>query len=226
MSLIFSCHHRFDSGFELDLSFKTRQRVTALFGPSGSGKTTLLSLISGILRPHRGRIVLNGRTLSDSKRRIYLRPEYRRIGYVFQEHCLFPHMSVRANLLYGMHRARSTNVHLDHVVETLELEPVMHRKPKTLSGGQKQRVAIGRALLSAPELLLLDEPVSSLDRELQDRVLTLLHKVIADFTLPVLVVSHDPMVVQQLADHVLVMDHGKLVEEGSPFETLQYSYPQ
>ncbi len=220
MALKVDCDHRFSSGFTLRIAFETKQRVTALFGPSGSGKTTLLSILSGIECPKHGTVSLHGRVLTDTAARIHVQPEHRRIGYVFQEHCLFPHLNVRGNLLYGMCRSKTLNVHLDHVIERLELEELLSRKPQTLSGGQKQRVAIGRALLAGPELLLLDEPVSSLDRPLQDRVLMLLQKVIADFTLPVVVVSHDPRVVEQLADHVLVMEHGEMVEEGTPREVL------
>ncbi|MGG5838396.1 ATP-binding cassette domain-containing protein, partial [Huaxiibacter chinensis] len=135
--------------------------ITAVFGVSGAGKTSLINAISGLTRPQTGRIVLNDRVLTDVDRKIFLAPERRRIGYVFQDARLFPHYKVRGNLRYGM--AKSMAAQFDHLVSLLGIEALLDRLPSSLSGGEKQRVAIGRALLTAPDLLLLDEPLASLD---------------------------------------------------------------
>src|SRR5205814_1046679 len=138
---------------------------TALVGPSGAGKTSILSIVAGLRRPDTGYIRLGDRVLQDTKKKLFLRPEERRIGYVFQESLLFPHLKVQDNLLYGRKRrpADGRSIHLDRVLKLLDLGHTLDRLPHTLSGGEKQRVALGRALLSGPELLLLDEPLGSID---------------------------------------------------------------
>jgi molybdate transport system ATP-binding protein len=166
MSIAVSVTHR-QGDFSLDVAFATQARMVALFGPSGSGKTTVLNIIAGLVRPKAARVIVQERALTDTARGIFVPTHKRRIGYVFQEGRLFPHLTVRRNLTYGRwftppaeHWAK-----LDEVVALLGVGPLLDRAPRTLSGGEKQRVAIGRALLASPRLLLMDEPLASLDEE-------------------------------------------------------------
>ena len=221
------CTHRYPTGFSLDVEFRAEHASTALFGPSGSGKTSVLSMIAGLRQPDAGRIVLEDRALFDSAARVNLPPERRRIGYVFQDHLLFPHRTVEGNLRYGLRRAgRSAHrIEFDRVVRVLELRPLLTRYPRNLSGGERQRTALGRALLSQPELLLLDEPWSALDDALKHRVLAYLERVQAEFALPTLLVSHDAAAVRRLAAWVVVLDRGRVVAEGTADEALGQSVP-
>lgn len=204
MSLDFQCHFEYREGFTFDLGFTTDSGVTALVGPSGSGKTTALMLIAGLLRPERGRIAFKGVPWVDSNSRTWLRPEQRRIGAVFQDSLLFPHKSVRANLEYGLkRRSDKSAIGFDHVVDVLELADLLERSPHSLSGGQGRRVAIGRALLSGPQLLLLDEPWVGLDEELRERVIGYCQRCIAEWQIPTILVSHERELVTRLADHVV-----------------------
>src|SRR5689334_18752725 len=161
MSLVVRLGHRLGD-FRLDAAFETTGGVTALFGPSGAGKSSIVAAVAGLLRPDEGRIILNGRVLTDTAANIYLPPQQRRAGLVFQDGRLFPHMSVRNNLLYGWRRAAQPagEAQIAHIVALLGLDPLLERRPLTLSGGEKARVALGRALLAAPEILLLDEPLA------------------------------------------------------------------
>lgn len=204
--------------FALDVSFASAAPVTALFGPSGAGKTSVLAAIAGLARLDRGRIELGGRVLADSDRRIHLPPHRRRIGYVYQDAQLFPHMSVARNLDYGAAFAPAEAVRpdRDRVTAALGIGHLLARRPVALSGGEKARVAIGRALLSAPRLLLMDEPLASLDRALKREILTLIEDVVATFGVPVLYVSHAIEEVARLASHVVVIDHGRVVASGTP----------
>ena len=225
------CRHRYGAplpgGFTLDVEFRADHASTALFGPSGSGKTSLLSMIAGLLPPDAGRIVLADRPLFDSVARVNLPPEQRRIGYVFQDHLLFPHRTVEGNLRYGLRRAGKVKrkIEFDRVADVLELRPLLARYPRNLSGGERQRTALGRALLSQPELLLLDEPWSALDDALKHRVLAYLERVQAEFALPTLLVSHDAAAVRRLAEWVVVLDGGRVVAEGTPEDALSQSVP-
>lgn len=205
------CRHQFGSGFLLDVHFDAHDSITALAGPSGSGKTTILRLIAGLLRPERGMIRIGDRVVADVSRAIWVAPEQRRVGLVFQDLCLFPHLTVLGNLTYGMKRRPGDGVTLDPVVQTLELESLLNRLPRTLSGGQQQRVALGRALLSSPSLLLLDEPLTALEPALQDRIGDLIKRVVSEFRIPALVVSHDRGLVSRLAQRVILISHGKVV---------------
>ena len=213
MSLTFDCQMKYPSGFCLRVAFAQAGGVTALFGPSGSGKTTILGLVAGLLRPQQGLIRLGDHVLTDTSAGLHLPPEQRRIGMVFQDHCLFPHLSVRQNLEYGLKRRPLRKFNLDRVAKILELETLLTRQPHTLSGGQKQRVALGRALLRGPDLLLLDEPLSALDAPLQDRILSYLERVLGEYQLPTLLVTHDLKQVQRLADQVVRLDAGAVAEE-------------
>ena len=217
------CRLRYPSGFLLEADFVTDAAVTSLFGPSGSGKTSILSVIAGLRRPQEGRIRLRDRVLFDRAAGRNLPPEQRRIGYVFQDHLLFPHLSVRRNLLYGWKRrpAGARVVPLDRVVQVLELAEVLNRLPHTLSGGQRQRVALGRALLSGPELLLLDEPLASLDEALKHRVLDYVEQILKEWEIPTLYVTHDPLEVRRLAQWVIAVAQGKVQATGNPADVLQ-----
>lgn len=224
--LDFHCRHRFRSGFEIDLAFETTGAVTALFGPSGSGKTSVLGMIAGWLPPQFGRIRLGSRWLDDSPAGIHLPTEQRQVGMVFQDQWLFPHMSVEANLGYGQRRRGSRPpIRFDRVVEVLELEHLSSRYPGSLSGGERQRVALGRALLSNPELLLMDEPLAALDEALKLRVLAYLERVVAEWNVPTLFVSHGQAEVRRFARRVVVMERGRVVAEGSPEEALGQPVP-
>jgi molybdate transport system ATP-binding protein len=188
----------------------------ALFGRSGAGKTTLINLMAGLARPDSGRIVLDDRILFDSKGGINLPPERRRIGYVFQEGRLFPHMNVRRNLLFGRRRAPAENaaVPLEEIVTLLGIGHLLDRWPSGLSGGEKQRVAIGRALLANPRLLLLDEPLAALDGERKAEILPYIERLRDEINLPIVYVSHDPAEILRLADQVLLLEDGGIVASG------------
>ncbi|MBC8367115.1 molybdenum ABC transporter ATP-binding protein [bacterium] len=208
---------RFRRGpFNLELDTTLDQRVTAFFGPSGCGKTTLLNLIAGLARPESGRILLAGETLFDSEAGIDLPPERRRVGYLFQEGRLFPHLNVSGNLRYGLRRSKDGGALFEEVVEVLELHNLLHRQAQQLSGGEKQRAALGRALLRAPCLLLLDEPLASLDEDLKGRILPFLARTVGHFDLPMIYVSHSSAELRSLADHVKLLENGKIAGEGDP----------
>lgn len=202
------------TGFRLALEMCCEQRVTAVFGPSGSGKSTLLDLVAGTLVPEAGRILVAGHPVTDSARGVLLPPERRGVGWVPQEHLLFPHRSVLANLRYGQVRRPRRKVSLDEVVEILELGSLLSRRPGELSSGQRQRVALGRAILRGPDLLLLDEPLVGLDAPLRSRILDFLERILRALALPTLFVSHLQEDVRRLADGVAVLEDGCLVAQG------------
>lgn len=218
--LHFDCRLRYPDGFVLDATFEAGDGVTALFGPSGSGKTTILSLIAGGLRPDSGSIRLNGRVLADAHAGTFEAPERRRVGIVFQDQLLFPHLTIRQNLRFGQGRPLARAVDFNRVVEVLEISELLDRKPGTLSGGQRQRVALGRALLRGPELLLMDEPLAGLDEGLKGGVLDYLARAVAEWGLPTLLVSHNRADVQRLADRAVVIEGGRVVAAGRVGEVL------
>lgn len=187
--------------FRRDVTIHSEERVIALVGESGAGKTSLLYAIAGLLRPQRGRIVIGGRVLFDDAQRIDLAPHRRHIGFVFQDARLFPHLTVRANLLYGQRfaRGRQARFALDDVVALLGIDALLARRTDGLSGGESQRVAIGRALLSQPELLLLDEPLASLDQARREELIPYLQRVRDETALPMIYVSHVPDEVRRMS---------------------------
>jgi molybdate transport system ATP-binding protein len=211
--LEFACRLSYPSGFCLDAAFATDARVTALVGPSGSGKTSVLSLLAGLRRPDHGLIRLDGRVLCDTAARLHLPPERRGVGYVFQDHLLFPHLSVRRNLLYGWRRRPRDARPIDpeRVGRMLELEELLDRLPHTLSGGQRQRVALGRALLCGPRVLLLDEPLAGVDDALKERVLDYVENVLREWQVPTLYVTHNAAEVGRLARRVVRIEGGRVV---------------
>ena len=191
--------------------------IVALFGRSGCGKTTLINIISGLLKPDEGRVELDGIVLTDTRERVAIPVERRRIGYVFQDSRLFPHLGVLANLRYGLRRASrgSRSIGLDEVLALLGLEPLLARRPYQLSGGERQRVALGRALLSQPRLLLLDEPLAALDAARRDEVLPYLERLRDKLSIPMVYVSHQLEEVLRLATHVALMEAGEIVASGA-----------
>ncbi len=190
--------------------------VTALFGPSGAGKTSIVNMVAGLTRPDRGRIIVNGLCLFDSDRCVDLPPERRRIGYVFQDGRLLPHLSVRANLAYGMRLTPAPRrfVTFDAVVDLLGIGHLLARRPATLSGGEKQRVAIGRALLTSPAMLLMDEPLASLDAARKAEVLPFIMRLSRRFALPILYVSHAMDEILNLADRLVILEDGRVAASG------------
>lgn len=200
--------------FVLHIKAQTRASVTGVCGPSGAGKSTLLALISGLQKPDAGYIRLAGEVLVDSAQKIFLPPEARHIGYVFQDAQLFPHLSVQDNLLYGYRHLQDTErrFQLDEIVALLEIGHLLKRRPRLLSGGEKQRVALGRALLYSPRLLLLDEPLSSLDSERKQQILPFLLRIRDELAMPMLYVSHVPEEVSYLTQDVWQIRGGRLQE--------------
>lgn len=202
--------------FVLQAAAQAGAGVTGIFGPSGAGKSTLLSLVSGLARPHRGTLQIDGEALVDTARGVFVPAWRRHIGVVFQDGQLFPHLSVRRNLRYGHDRlppARRRHA-FDQVVELLELGALLERRPALLSGGERQRVALGRALLYSPRILLLDEPLSSLDERLKQQILPFLHRIKQEARVPMLYVTHARSEIDYLSDRVLTMLDGRLAPAG------------
>ena len=202
--------------FSLDAAFTTGGGVTALFGRSGAGKSTVLNLIAGLARAESGRIAVDGHVLYDSASGVALPPHTRRVGYVFQEGRLLPHLTVRHNLLYGRFFAngRSAVLSLEQAVELLGIEHLLERRPGALSGGDKQRVALGRALLANPEVLLLDEPLASLDAPRKAEILYYVERLRDEVRIPIVYVSHSLEEVVRLADSVVLMSEGRVLGTG------------
>lgn len=221
MTLSVAVEHELGA-FRLDATFACESGVTALFGQSGAGKTTLVNAIAGLLRPRSGHIELNGETLFDSARGVHVPARKRRFGYVFQEGRLFPHLTVRQNLVFSrmFRRVPHGSGGLDHIVELLGLGDVLQRRPGDLSGGERQRVALGRALLAGPRALLLDEPLASLDAHRKEEVLRYLELLREEIKIPVVYVSHAVEEVVRLADTVVLMSSGRVVAVGNVEEVM------
>jgi molybdate transport system ATP-binding protein len=217
-----SCQLHYPSGFRVEPVFATDAPVTVLFGPSGSGKTSILSMIAGLRRPDAGFIRLGARLLFDCRTGADLPPEKRRVGYVFQDHLLFPHLDVRRNLLYGWRRrAREARaVDFDKVVRVLELSELLKRLPHSLSGGQRQRVALARGLLCGPDLLLLDEPLSSVDEGLKQRVLDYVELALEEWRVPTVYVTHNSAEARRVASWVVRIEQGRVTATGRPEHVL------
>ncbi|WEX77109.1 molybdenum ABC transporter ATP-binding protein [Sinorhizobium numidicum] len=215
MSLEVEAHHKIGS-FTIDAAFRSDGGVTALFGRSGSGKTSLINIIAGLLRPAAGRIVLDGDVIADSERKLFTPIHRRRFGYVFQEARLFPHLSVRRNLGYGrwFAGAGKSQSEFGKIVEMLGIGHLLDRRPMTLSGGERQRVAVGRALLAAPRLLLMDEPLAALDEARKAEILPYLERLRDETRIPIVYVSHSVAEVARLAERVIMIENGRVKASG------------
>jgi molybdate transport system ATP-binding protein len=202
--------------FTVEAAFASEGRVTGLFGASGAGKTSLINMIAGLLRPDRGIIAIDGETLDDTSARTHVPVHRRRIGYVFQDARLFPHLDVRENLDYGrrMNRIAEDAAQWRRVTELLDIGELLDRRPGKLSGGERQRVALGRALLSQPRLLLMDEPLGSLDEERKEEILPYLVRLRDEAGIPMVYVSHDPSEMRKLATQIAIIKHGRVTAFG------------
>jgi molybdate transport system ATP-binding protein len=221
MSAEVAIRHR-QGAFLLDVAFKAGKGVTALFGPSGAGKTSIVHVLAGLTRPDHGKVVLEGRTVLDTDGHVFVPPERRRAGLVFQDARLFPHMNVETNLLFGWRRMgkRADAAEIARVTHLLGLENLLQRAPKHLSGGEKSRVALGRALLAMPDVLLLDEPLANLDQARRAEILPWLERLRDIARVPIFYVSHSLEEVARLADQIVLLDKGKVAGFGSVFEVL------
>lgn len=220
MTLCVALSHQFP-GFTLDVNFESPPGLTALFGKSGSGKTSVINAVAGILHPQQGRITAEGTTLLNTSARINLPPHRRRLGYVFQDARLFPHLTVRQNLRYGRWFASKTNgPAFDDIVDLLGLNALLNRRPGALSGGEKSRVAIGRALLSNPALLLMDEPFAALDDARKAELLPYIETLRDHTKIPILYVSHALAEVARLATTIVVLDQGRILRAGPAADLL------
>ena len=206
----------------LDLQLELEPgKLIALYGKSGAGKTSLLRILAGLLAPEEGRIVVGGTTWLDTAKGISLPPQKRKVGLVFQDYALFPNMSVKENLLFALEKGQDRKIVAD-LIEIVELGALQDRKPDTLSGGQRQRVALARALVQRPQLLLLDEPLSALDHEMRVKLQQHILQVHREFGLSTLLISHDIAEILKMADHLLEIDHGRIVRQGTPAEVFAY----
>jgi len=203
--------------FQIDADFSTEvSGVSALFGRSGSGKTSVVNMLAGLETPDEGRIVLNGEVLFDSAKNINIPPEKRGLGYVFQESRLFPHMSVERNLLYGMRAEQNGRLAtFEQVADLLDLARLLSRRPNSLSGGERQRVALGRALLASPRLLLMDEPLASLDTRRKNEILPFIERLRDELALPIVYVSHAIEEIVRLADSLILLSEGSVIASGA-----------
>ncbi|NLS05827.1 molybdenum ABC transporter ATP-binding protein [Rhizobium sp. P32RR-XVIII] len=221
MTLTIETKHRFGA-FTLDAAFTSKAGLTALFGRSGSGKTSMIRIIAGLVRPDEGLVVLDGEPLTDTAKGIFVPRHRRRFGYVFQDGRLFPHLNVRNNLSYGSwFAAKAPGAgSFDRIVDLLGIESLLDRRPSTLSGGEKQRVAIGRALLSSPRLLLMDEPLAALDETRKAEILPYLERLRDETEIPIVYVSHSIAEVARLANQVVVMRDGRVEAAGNATDVL------
>jgi molybdate transport system ATP-binding protein len=222
MTLLVDVHHRLGA-LNLEASFESAGHLTALFGPSGSGKTSLINIIAGLIRPDAGRVIVGDRTLVDTAARTFVPAHRRRLGFVFQDARLFPHLNVRSNLLYGRWFTPQAEryAEFDRVVEMLGIGHLLARRPALLSGGEKQRVAIGRALLASPRLLLMDEPLASLDDARKSEIMPYLERLRDETKIPIVYVSHSIAEVARLATDIVVMAEGKVAASGLTIEIMQ-----
>jgi molybdate transport system ATP-binding protein len=227
MSLDLDIEHE-RGAFRLSARFSSQPGVTALFGRSGSGKTTLVNIVAGLIRPRAGRVTVDGQTLVDTEQGVFVPAYRRRVGYVFQESRLFPHLSVRKNLLYGRWFARMDHKggaagaagDFEQVLQLLDIDRLLERAPQSLSGGEKQRVAIGRALLARPRLLLMDEPLASLDEARRAEIMPYLERLRDEAGVPILYVSHSVAEVARLATTVVILNDGRVAAVGPVLDIL------
>lgn len=214
-------------GFDLRIDFRTEGGITALFGPSGAGKTLTLRAIAGLHRPRIGRVVVSGRTLFDSSTGVDVPARDRRIGYVFQQYALFPHLDVAANIAFGLQGLRPADrkERIESLLELIGLQGLEGRYPRELSGGQQQRVALVRALAAHPDLVLLDEPFAAVDHRVRRRLREEMQRIQEVTGTPMILVTHEIAEVRQLADHLVVIDAGSVVQAGPAAIVLAHPTP-
>jgi len=216
--------HRGDAArsFLLDLDVELAPGITILFGPSGAGKSTLLDCIAGLTQPDAGRITIDGEALFDSEMKVSMAPQHRQVAYVFQSLALFPHMTVEANVAYGLPKApeQARSARVAEILERFRVGKLRARKPREISGGEKQRVALARSLVTLPRVLLLDEPLTGLDAELKASIIEDLRAWNAAHEIPIFYVTHSREEVDALGERVIALEHGKIVSEGTPREVL------
>lgn len=200
----------------LNLNFQIEQGAfVAIYGPSGVGKTSTLKILSGLLTPESGSISVNNRTWLDTKQKINLKPQQRKVGYLFQDYALFPNMTVLQNLAFALSKNQDRSI-INELIEMVELGDLQHRKPQTLSGGQKQRVALARALVQRPDILLLDEPLSALDRKIRSKLQNYILSIHRKYKLTTILISHDIGEIHKLADKVILLENGQVANQGTP----------
>lgn len=216
MQLEFQAVKKFE-GFRLEADFSLSSARTGIFGPSGCGKSTIMNLLSGLYTPDNGRITLDEKVLFDSEQRVNLKPEQRGIGIVFQHAHLFPHMSVKKNLLYGYKRTKpeKRRVEPEKLFDVLDITRLMDRGVTTLSGGERQRIALARTVLACPDLIMMDEPLSALDEDHKFQIIPYLNTVFAEFGIPLLFISHSMLEMRMMTDEVLVMQKGRILHQAS-----------
>ncbi|NLP57363.1 sulfate/molybdate ABC transporter ATP-binding protein [Lutibacter sp. B1] len=206
----------------LDINTTIEQgSLVTLYGKSGVGKTTILRILSGLLKPEKGKIIVNGTTWLDTEKGINLKPQKRKVGFVFQDYALFPNMTVKENLQYALNKGENSKI-VDNLIQIIELDELQNRKPETLSGGQKQRVALARALVQKPSILMLDEPLSALDSEIRFKLQQYIIKVHKEFKLTTILISHDVSEIIRMSDTLFEIEHGKIIRRGKPNEVFKY----
>jgi len=214
------------NGASGELLLKVNQQITpgrfvTLYGKSGAGKTSLLRILAGLMQPDKGLIKVNGSTWLNSANEFNLKPQKRKVGFVFQDYALFPNMTVNENLLFASDKGKDKALIRD-LIDIVELGELQHRKPGILSGGQKQRVALARALVQQPEILMLDEPLSALDHEMRLKLQQYILQVHREYNLTTILISHDVSEILKTSDTMLVLDHGKIIQKGAPAEVFSH----
>lgn len=207
--------------FHFTASAKVESLITGVFAPSGAGKTTFLNLISGLQKSQDGRVVIRGREVANTKKKLHVPVQDRNVGYVFQDLRLFPHLSVEKNIVFGIKNSQLDRNHFEEIIDILEIEQLLPKMPSQLSGGQKQRVAIARSLMRKPEVLLLDEPLSALDFALKKKITVLLKRLSNRYQIPVLYVSHDLHDILCLTSELIVFKDGKLAGKGNYYDLIR-----
>ncbi|MFV0238282.1 MAG: ABC transporter ATP-binding protein [Flavobacteriales bacterium] len=207
---------------DIKLDIEKGQLIT-LYGKSGAGKTSILRMIAGLLQADQGFISINNCTWLNTQNRISLKPQKRKMGFVFQDYALFPNMTVKENLIFALEKGQSSHI-IQELIEIIELGDLQHKKPETLSGGQKQRVSLARALVKKPQILMLDEPLSALDLEMRTKLQDYILKVHRQYHLTTLLISHELSEIIKMSDYVFILEEGKIIKQGKPLEIFTQKY--